>query len=1035
MSSLAPTAAMQWRRALGQMTSPLCSAPMQPQPTAAARQMLGGRLLVFAGDSIARNLYGATLRLLGTPGQDIVVGHQDFAHELEGGISLQFFWAPYPANLTAVLGRLATGQAEVPASRRLLDDGQLPPEQQAAAQQAGQVGKTPTAQQQGEAAVAGGTSNAASEGQQQQQEQPQQQEQQQQQERPEAAAAEAATEPSQQAHQPAKRPALVTLSGTLWHLLHMTAADDFEAQLGSLGRVAAALAASAADQAGGSSSSGGGTSPRLVLASGTEMFPNRMKTVQKQHSMTSQNLDAYNRAMQQAGLLAPAGPFALLDLLPLTQHCGEECSTDGVHSMPLVGAMMEASAGAAAPAPAAAPPASPASVPSAAAVRSPAKGAASPKPLLTRYAPPSTDRCPACGAPPLSEQDLAIVRKPGRRSTRDPEDPRNREQNLVTREFLEKHIVEARMSLRDIGCFHGYTISTLSRRAKQEAVLVGARARNAAEAAASQQDGTQPQGGPATKPAPRRKPSSSNKSRRKSQAAGGEDEVEDGSEAEGVMPHWQPVKRQRRAPGPAHKPPLGAVGMGSLPPLPLVPLPLAGMALPMPAFIQPPASLDAQQLQMAQIAQMRIIHAQREQNEIFAHVLAQTRPPPPAPTVVPAAQPAVQQGGSDGKERGAGVSGQADDEEEREADTDEEDVAELLGLLRHRSPACPSSLPPPPPPGPPAAAVAAAETAPAAAAAAPSTEQQQAAKQEGEQLAAKQEQQAAIKQEEQPGAAGEPQAAAPSEQQPAAAAAKQEVQPAEKQELPQLAASDAHAEQPVQPPKKEEEEGHAAASQGDLALDPALAPSTAPIDDPHLQPLCLSQPVSLAAGGTEPCSPTAASQPQAAASQQPEVHASQPEPAEFQGSQQPAGSQAGEGQGSHQVGGAPQQASQHNNAPHHAAWADQGSQPGSQPDGPAGSLSPQMAAVKSSATQLALGRAIEAFQAADIDSSVSMLLPLRRLQRAGKGGSVLQQVVARWNDFPLARQQDLFSAAVLHALEGRWEALEADLALELAAGN
>jgi hypothetical protein len=35
----------------------------------------------------------------------------------------------------------------------------------------------------------------------------------------------------------------------------------------------------------------------------------------------------------QAGVLAPAGPLHLLDLFPLTQHCGEECSTDGVHSL------------------------------------------------------------------------------------------------------------------------------------------------------------------------------------------------------------------------------------------------------------------------------------------------------------------------------------------------------------------------------------------------------------------------------------------------------------------------------------------------------------------------------------------------------------------------------------------------------------------------------------------------------------------------------------------------------------------------------
>ena len=36
----------------------------------------------------------------------------------------------------------------------------------------------------------------------------------------------------------------------------------------------------------------------------------------------------------QAGLLAPSGPLALLDLFLLTQQCGEECSTDGVHSVP-----------------------------------------------------------------------------------------------------------------------------------------------------------------------------------------------------------------------------------------------------------------------------------------------------------------------------------------------------------------------------------------------------------------------------------------------------------------------------------------------------------------------------------------------------------------------------------------------------------------------------------------------------------------------------------------------------------------------------
>ena len=212
------------------------------------------------------------------------MGHQDFAHELAGGIHLQFFWAPYPANLTAVLGRLAAAQAQAVGSRRLLDE-----QQSAAVQQSGQAGEPSVEQHQGTAAVAAGSSNVAAQG------QPQQQQQQQQ----EAAGAQAGTNPQQQAQRRSQRPALVTLSGTLWHLLHMTAADAFADELKSLGQVAAAFAGQSASGAAGSSSGSDSSSPRLVLASGTEMFPNRMKTAQKQHSMTPQNLDAYNRAMQQ----------------------------------------------------------------------------------------------------------------------------------------------------------------------------------------------------------------------------------------------------------------------------------------------------------------------------------------------------------------------------------------------------------------------------------------------------------------------------------------------------------------------------------------------------------------------------------------------------------------------------------------------------------------------------------------------------------------------------------------------------------------
>ncbi|KAL4439864.1 hypothetical protein ABPG75_002865 [Micractinium tetrahymenae] len=329
-----------------------------------ARQLLAGQRLVFAGDSIARNLYGAALRLLGQPGQDIVVGHADFQHELEGGISLQFFWAPYPQNLTAVLGQLAAEGA------RNGEQQQQPHQQQqqqrraaeAAAAAAGEEAADAAAEAQLQAevdkelgqqvqerqggAVVGGREQAAGSAEQQQLAAEQQAEEQQQHEegaigprrRRRLLATEQQQQPEQQEQQAEQQrrrrpPSLAVLSTTLWHLLHFTEAADFQAQLGQLRAAVEGLAPAATGQGGGGSGTAG---PRLVLASGTETFPNKMKTAEKQRTMTAANLDAYNRAIEQSGLLAPSGPFSLLDLFPLTRSCGEECSTDGVHSLPVV---------------------------------------------------------------------------------------------------------------------------------------------------------------------------------------------------------------------------------------------------------------------------------------------------------------------------------------------------------------------------------------------------------------------------------------------------------------------------------------------------------------------------------------------------------------------------------------------------------------------------------------------------------------------------------------------------------------------------
>jgi hypothetical protein len=52
--------------------------------------------------------------------------------------------------------------------------------------------------------------------------------------------------------------------------------------------------------------------------------------------MTPEAVDNYNKALQKAGVLAPQGPFGLLDMFSITYGCGIECSVDGIHSQPQV---------------------------------------------------------------------------------------------------------------------------------------------------------------------------------------------------------------------------------------------------------------------------------------------------------------------------------------------------------------------------------------------------------------------------------------------------------------------------------------------------------------------------------------------------------------------------------------------------------------------------------------------------------------------------------------------------------------------------
>lgn len=247
-----------------------------------ARALLAGARIAFVGDSVARSMHAALLRLAGSADQQVALYHSDFEHALPGGGRASFFWRPLPANATALLSSWAAAQAQQ--ARQAPDNATARLASRAAAQPS--VAASP--------AASGGS------------------------------AASAAGEPPLQSQQ---LPELVVLSVVLWHLLH-------ERSPAALGRELARLAAAATSLLG---QPHGGRPPLLVLLPGPELFPNRMRAPAKRAHMAPASLDDYNRqlAIAPGGLLRsgrPPGPFALLDVHALTHACGEECSVDGVHS-------------------------------------------------------------------------------------------------------------------------------------------------------------------------------------------------------------------------------------------------------------------------------------------------------------------------------------------------------------------------------------------------------------------------------------------------------------------------------------------------------------------------------------------------------------------------------------------------------------------------------------------------------------------------------------------------------------------------------
>jgi len=107
--------------------------------------------------------------------------------------------------------------------------------------------------------------------------------------------------------------------------------------------------------------------------------------------------------------------------------------------------------------------------------------------------------CPACGQPPVTDQQLFEYSSKSHRGSGRPKKDLSRAK-AITDEFLVSHLREAGMSLREVAHFHAFTPATLCRMAKQRGI--GGK-KTTAEAPAQQQ---QPEPAPAPAPAPAPEP-------------------------------------------------------------------------------------------------------------------------------------------------------------------------------------------------------------------------------------------------------------------------------------------------------------------------------------------------------------------------------------------------------------------------------------------------------------------------------------------------------------------------------------------------
>lgn len=105
-----------------------------------------------------------------------------------------------------------------------------------------------------------------------------------------------------------RKPALIVTTTSLWHMLYYSDADLYRTQLERMLEATQNMLPKLPDV----------PKPVMVLATGTEVHPELLVTPAKRAAMTQKQVDAYNQALDDAGLLAPRGPFGMLDMFSMT---------------------------------------------------------------------------------------------------------------------------------------------------------------------------------------------------------------------------------------------------------------------------------------------------------------------------------------------------------------------------------------------------------------------------------------------------------------------------------------------------------------------------------------------------------------------------------------------------------------------------------------------------------------------------------------------------------------------------------------------